>query len=123
MGVVVMEGFVSWVVPVCGSYVLVNKADNAIPTIIAANTNTEVSSATRGTRRDGRTHPSMKYHSRAATTTSTATASHHGYPRTLQISVMSHNVAALCSYFAICSSGYRSSGSFCVRSWRMRARI
>ena len=82
VGDVVTVGSVSWVVSAGGSYVLVNKADNAIPTIIAANTNTGASTATKGTRRNGRTHPSMKYHSRAATTTSTATASHHGYPRT-----------------------------------------
>jgi hypothetical protein len=81
VGVVVMVGSVSSVDPVGGSYGLVNTADNARPTIIAANTNTGASTATKGTRRNGRTHPSMKYHRSAATTTSTATASHHGYPR------------------------------------------
>ncbi len=80
---VVVVGSVSSVDPVGGSYGLVNTADNARPTIIAANTNTGASTATRGTRRNGRTHPSMKHHRSVAATPSTATASHHGYPRTI----------------------------------------
>ena len=77
-----MLGSVSSVDPVGGWYGLVNKADNAIPTIIAANTNTGASTATRGTRRSGRTHPSIKYHKSTATTPSAAAASNHGYPGT-----------------------------------------
>jgi hypothetical protein len=81
VGVVVMVGSVSSVVRIGGSYGLLNTTDNASPTTIAPNTTTGVSTATRGARTNGRTHPSMMYHRSAATTASTAPASHHGYPR------------------------------------------
>jgi hypothetical protein len=82
MSVVVAVGSVRSVVRFRGSYGPLSTADNVIPTTTAAIATTGASTATRGTRTNGRTHPSKKYQKSMATTASTATDSHHGYPKT-----------------------------------------
>jgi hypothetical protein len=82
IGVVVMVGSVRSVVRCRGSYGPLSDTDKVIPTTTAAIATTGVSTTTRGTRTNGRTHPSKKYQKSTATTASTATDSHHGYPKT-----------------------------------------
>jgi hypothetical protein len=64
-----------------GSYGPLSTADNAAATTTATSKHTGASTSTRGTRTNGRTHPSKTYHNNAANTTITATDSHHGNPR------------------------------------------
>jgi hypothetical protein len=82
MSVVVAVGSVRSVVRFRGSYGPLSDTDNVIPTTTAAIATTGASTTTRGTRTNGRTHPSKKYQKSMATTASTATDSHHGYPKT-----------------------------------------
>jgi hypothetical protein len=68
-------------VRVGGSYGPLSAAENAVPTTTATSKHAGASTTTRGTRTNGRTHPSKTYHNSAANTTTTATDSHHGNPR------------------------------------------
>ena len=82
MGVDLVVGLVGSVrsaVRTGGSYGPLSDTDNAIPTSSVASATTGVSTNTRGTRTNGRTHPSKKYHNSTATTTSKAAGIHHGY--------------------------------------------
>jgi hypothetical protein len=79
-GVVALVGSVRSVVRGGGSYGPLSATDSVIPTSAAVIATTGVSATTRGTRANGRTHPSKKYHNSTATTTSTPTTSHHGCP-------------------------------------------
>jgi hypothetical protein len=81
-GVVVVVSSVRSVVRIGGSYGTLSAVDNAIPTTIAATAATGVSTTTRGTRTNGRTHPSKAYHNGTASKPSSAAHSHHGYPKT-----------------------------------------
>ena len=64
-----------------GWYGPLSAADNAVATTTTASTHAGASTTTRGTRTNGRTHPSKMYHNIAANTTTIATDSHHGNPR------------------------------------------
>ena len=82
MGVDLVVGLVGSVrsaVRTGGSYGPLSDTDNVIPTSSVASATTGVSTNTRGTRTNGRTHPSKKYHNSTATTTSKAAGIHHGY--------------------------------------------
>ncbi len=82
VGGVAAVGSVRSVVRGGGSYGPLSTTESVIPTTAAASATTGVSAITRGTRASGRTHPSKKYHSSTAMTTSTATTSHDGCPNT-----------------------------------------
>ncbi len=79
-GAVVVVGSVCSVVRGGGSYGPLSATDSVIATTTAAAVATGVSTTTRGTRTNGRTRPSKKYHNSTATPASTAATSHHGYP-------------------------------------------
>ena len=64
-----------------GSYGPLSTADNTAAPTTATSKHTGASTSTRGTRTNGRTHPSKTYHNNVANTTSTATDTHHGNPR------------------------------------------
>lgn len=64
-----------------GSYGPLSAADIAVATTTTASTHIGASTISKGTRTNGRTHPSKTYHNSAANTTTIATDSHHGKPR------------------------------------------
>jgi len=77
---VAVVGSVRSVVRGGGSYGPLSATDSVMPTTAAAIVTTGVSATTKGTRANGRTHPSKKYHNSTATTASTPATSHHGCP-------------------------------------------
>jgi hypothetical protein len=77
---VAVVGSVRSVVRGGGSYGPLSATDSVIPTSAATAATTGDSITTNGTRANGRTHPSKKYHNSTAITTSTPATSHHGCP-------------------------------------------